>query len=138
MPQNPDLIATKVRVHSSITISFLNIYSHHLSPSPFVINNPAGTGDEPGQTVSGQVFVFDRTKHTSEPERGGLCRPDLKLTGQTKEGYALQHMFSPLPHPLKTLVNSFPRFGLAWNPVKAGAILAASEDMTVCQWYVIP
>ncbi|KAF8515821.1 WD40 repeat-like protein [Hysterangium stoloniferum] len=66
------------------------------------------------KTVSGQVFVFDRTKHSSEPERGGICKPDLKLIGQTKEG-----------------------FGLAWNPSKAGIILGASEDMTVCQWQAL-
>lgn len=28
------------------------------------------------------------------------------------------------------------RFGLAWNPAKAGHILGASEDMTVCLWDV--
>ena len=39
------------------------------------------------KAVSGEVFVFDRTKHSSEPERGGVCRPDIKLVGQTKEGY---------------------------------------------------
>lgn len=39
------------------------------------------------KAVSGQVFIFDRTKHSSEPERGGVCRPDIKLVGQTKEGY---------------------------------------------------
>lgn len=26
------------------------------------------------------------------------------------------------------------RYGLAWNPVSKGHILAASEDMTVCHW----
>ncbi|KIJ53655.1 hypothetical protein M422DRAFT_58500 [Sphaerobolus stellatus SS14] len=65
------------------------------------------------KTVSGQIYVFDRTKHSDEPEKSGICKPDLKLTGQTKEG-----------------------FGLAWNPNKAGMILGASEDMTVCQWDV--
>ncbi|KAN0100212.1 WD40-repeat-containing domain protein [Tylopilus felleus] len=63
------------------------------------------------KAISGEVFIFDRTKHSSEPERGGVCRPDIKLVGQTKEG-----------------------FGLAWNPVKTGHILGASEDMTVCLW----
>lgn len=38
------------------------------------------------KAVSGEVFIFDRTKHSSEPERGGVCRPDIKLVGQTKEG----------------------------------------------------
>jgi len=26
------------------------------------------------------------------------------------------------------------RYGLAWNPVKAGHVLGASEDMTICHW----
>lgn len=38
------------------------------------------------KAVSGEVLVFDRTKHSSEPERGGLCKPDIRLVGQTKEG----------------------------------------------------
>ncbi|KAF7347509.1 Histone acetyltransferase type B subunit 2 [Mycena venus] len=65
------------------------------------------------KAVTGEVLVFDRTKHSSEPERGGVCKPDIRLVGQTREGY-----------------------GLAWNPVKAGNVLGASEDMTVCHWDV--
>ncbi|KAH9075852.1 histone acetyltransferase type B subunit 2 [Lactarius deliciosus] len=65
------------------------------------------------KAVSGDVLVFDRTKHPSEPERGGVCKPDIRLVGQTKEG-----------------------FGLAWNPNKKGHILGASEDKTVCHWDV--
>ncbi|KAJ7269351.1 histone acetyltransferase type B subunit 2 [Mycena haematopus] len=65
------------------------------------------------KAITGEVLVFDRTKHSSEPERGGVCKPDIRLIGQTREGY-----------------------GLAWNPVKAGNILGASEDMTVCHWDV--
>ncbi|KAJ7922802.1 WD40 repeat-like protein [Mycena leptocephala] len=47
------------------------------------------------KAVTGEVLIFDRTKHSSEPERGGVCKPDIRLIGQTREGY-----------------------GLAWNPVK--------------------
>ncbi|KAJ2920616.1 hypothetical protein H1R20_g16479, partial [Candolleomyces eurysporus] len=65
------------------------------------------------KAVTGEVFVFDRTKHSSEPERGGVCKPDIRLVGQTREGY-----------------------GLAWNPNKKGHILGASEDMTICHWDV--
>ncbi|KZS93318.1 WD40 repeat-like protein [Sistotremastrum niveocremeum HHB9708] len=65
------------------------------------------------KTVNGEVLVFDRTKHSDEPEKGGVCNPDMRLVGQGKEG-----------------------FGLAWSPVKAGHILGASEDMTVCHWDV--
>lgn len=38
------------------------------------------------KTVKGEVYVFDRTRHTSEPERGGVCKPDFRLVGQSKEG----------------------------------------------------
>ncbi|KAJ6520201.1 WD40 repeat-like protein [Mycena sanguinolenta] len=65
------------------------------------------------KAITGEVLVFDRTKHSSEPERGGVCKPDIRLVGQTREGY-----------------------GLAWSPVKAGNVLGASEDMTVCHWDV--
>jgi histone-binding protein RBBP4 len=39
------------------------------------------------KTVSGEVFVFDRTKHGSEPDRDGKCKPDIRLVGQTQEGW---------------------------------------------------
>ncbi|KAJ8515438.1 hypothetical protein ONZ45_g7158 [Pleurotus djamor] len=65
------------------------------------------------KAVTGEVLVFDRTKHSSEPERGGVCKPDIRLVGQSREGY-----------------------GLAWNPNKSGHILGASEDMTICHWDV--
>ena len=38
------------------------------------------------KAVSGEVYVFDRTKHSSEPERGGQCKPAITLVGQHKEG----------------------------------------------------
>lgn len=28
-------------------------------------------------------------------------------------------------------------YGLAWNPLKMGHVLGASEDMTICHWYVV-
>ena len=38
------------------------------------------------KSVKGEVLIFDRTKHSSEPERGGVCKPDIRLTGQYREG----------------------------------------------------
>lgn len=63
------------------------------------------------RAVSGLTYVFDRTKHSNTPDSDGKCRPDIILRGQTAEGY-----------------------GLAWNPLQQGHILAASEDTTVCYW----
>ena len=67
------------------------------------------------KTVMGSVFVFDRTKHPSNPT-DDVCKPNITLRGHTKEGY-----------------------GLAWNPTEAnkGHILSASEDTTVCHWFVL-
>lgn len=39
------------------------------------------------KAVSGEVLVWDRTKHSSEPDRNGVVKPDMRLVGQTKEGY---------------------------------------------------
>jgi histone-binding protein RBBP4 len=39
------------------------------------------------KAIKGSVFIFDRTKHPSEPERDGVCRPDIELVGQEKEGW---------------------------------------------------
>ena len=63
------------------------------------------------RAVSGLTYVFDRTKHSNQPDSDGKCRPDIVLEGQTREGY-----------------------GLSWNPIRQGHILCASEDTTVCHW----
>ncbi|OCF35242.1 histone acetyltransferase type B subunit 2 [Kwoniella heveanensis BCC8398] len=63
------------------------------------------------KAVSGEVLVFDWTKHESKAPASGECKPEIRLQGQTKEGY-----------------------GLAWSPLKEGHILSASEDTTVAHW----
>ncbi|KAJ3400299.1 Chromatin assembly complex, subunit 3, partial [Chytridiales sp. JEL 0842] len=63
------------------------------------------------KTVFGPVYIFDRTRHPSVPNSDGVCLPEIKLMGHTKEGY-----------------------GMAWHPKKEGLILSASEDTTVCFW----
>jgi len=65
------------------------------------------------KTVMGSVLVFDRTKHPNSPPPSAEVKPDITLSGHTKEGY-----------------------GLAWSPLqsKAGHLLSASEDQTVCHW----
>lgn len=39
------------------------------------------------KTVTGEVYVFDRTKHESKAPANGECKPDIRLKGQTKEGW---------------------------------------------------
>ena len=65
------------------------------------------------KAVTGEIFVFDRTKHPSEPERGGVCKPDIKLVGQTKEGQVrsnpLHCQFLTQPLQFRLSLESFER-----------------------------
>lgn len=64
------------------------------------------------KTTSGDVLIFDYTKHPSIPSSPDApCQPDLRLVGHTAEGY-----------------------GLCWNPLKQGHLISASDDKTVCLW----
>eukprot|EP00028_Trichosphaerium_sp_Am-I-7-wt_P012531 CAMPEP_0168539314 /NCGR_PEP_ID=MMETSP0405-20121227/21752_1 /TAXON_ID=498012 /ORGANISM="Trichosphaerium sp, Strain Am-I-7 wt" /LENGTH=415 /DNA_ID=CAMNT_0008568849 /DNA_START=186 /DNA_END=1433 /DNA_ORIENTATION=- len=63
------------------------------------------------KTPQSDVYIFDRTKHNSEPRKDGTCAPDLVLVGHTKEGY-----------------------GLSWSPTSPSKLLSASDDATVCLW----
>lgn len=62
------------------------------------------------KTVSGDVFVFDITKHPSIP-RNSACSPNYILKGHQKEGY-----------------------GLSWSPLQEGYIASGSDDQKVCVW----
>jgi len=62
------------------------------------------------KTISSDVYLFDRTKHPSKPS-DEKCKPEMVLTGHTKEGY-----------------------GLSWNLKNEGQLLSSSDDMTVCLW----
>ena len=60
----------------------------------------------------GDILIFDYTKHPSTPKDASIeCKPQLRLTGHSKEGY-----------------------GLSWNPKKEGHILSASDDGSICLW----
>jgi histone-binding protein RBBP4 len=65
------------------------------------------------KTVSGEVHIFDYTKHPSMPGPNAPVNPDLRLVGQAKEGY-----------------------GLSWNPLRQGLLLSASLDGTIASWDV--
>lgn len=62
-------------------------------------------------SVDGRILIFDRTKHSSEPN--GKVNPQIELKGHDNEG-----------------------FGLNWNPHVEGSLASGSEDQTVCLWYV--
>ncbi|KAK7541198.1 WD40-repeat-containing domain protein [Phyllosticta citribraziliensis] len=61
--------------------------------------------------TDGRVLVFDRTKHSSEPDPSGVSKPDIELVGHEAEG-----------------------FGLSWNPQEEGWLATGSEDCTVRLW----
>ncbi|KAJ9056392.1 Histone-binding protein rbbp4 [Entomophthora muscae] len=63
---------------------------------------------------TGKVFIFDRTRHPSDPPEDGKCRPEIELQGHLKEG-----------------------FGLSWSPMSEGNLLTASADKTICHWYFL-
>jgi len=63
------------------------------------------------KTVSSDVFIFDYTKHPSSPSVDGICYPQIRLRGHTKEEY-----------------------GLAWNPLAQGHLLSGSDDFLICLW----
>ncbi|KAJ3137280.1 CCR4-Not complex caf1 ribonuclease subunit Caf1 [Geranomyces variabilis] len=63
------------------------------------------------RTVMGPVYIFDRTRHASDPNPDGVCNPEIKLEGHTKEGY-----------------------GMSWHPTLAGRLVSGSEDTTICEW----
>jgi histone-binding protein RBBP4 len=63
------------------------------------------------KAISGEVHIFDYTKHPSFPGTDPKVNPDLRLTGQTKEGY-----------------------GLSWSPIDQGYLLSASLDCSIALW----
>ncbi|ORZ00666.1 histone-binding protein RBBP7-like protein [Syncephalastrum racemosum] len=67
------------------------------------------------KSVSGDVFIFDRTMHESFPKENEPCNPALRLKGHNREG-----------------------FGLEWNPhkQKSSHLLSADYDGVVCEWDV--
>ncbi|KAK8793401.1 hypothetical protein WA158_004760 [Blastocystis sp. Blastoise] len=62
------------------------------------------------KTPSGEVHIFDRTKHPSVP-RDNEVNPQIRCAGHTAEGY-----------------------GLAWSSLEKGLLLSGSDDHVVCYW----
>lgn len=62
------------------------------------------------KSPSSTVFVFDYSKHSSNPT-DNICRPQHRCLGHELEGY-----------------------GLCWSPHKAGHLLSGSDDNFVCLW----
>ena len=72
------------------------------------------------KTNSGEVHIFDYAARHSKPETYEV-KPDLKLVGHTDQGYIFWDLWKN-------------RFGLCWNPKKAGHILSGADDSKICIW----
>lgn len=86
------------RIDVSITINHDGCVNRarYLPQCPNVIATKSSTGD---------VLLFDYTRHPSKPDQSGRCRPDLVLKGHSAEG-----------------------FGLSWNVQQAGLLLSSGVD----------
>ena len=62
------------------------------------------------KTTSGEIHIFNYHKHATVPENDEV-KPQLKLSGHTKEGY-----------------------GLSWNPQLEGNLISGSDDQKICLW----
>lgn len=64
------------------------------------------------KTPSGEVHIFDYTKHPSNPEKEEI-KPEIRLQGHDAEGY-----------------------GLCWNDYKEGLLLSGAYDKKICLWQI--
>jgi histone-binding protein RBBP4 len=74
--------------------------------------NPGKSSVIATKTVSGEVHIFDYTKHPPKPEND-VVKPDMKLLGHREEG-----------------------FGLNWNPKKHNLIASGGNDYKVLVWNI--
>ena len=93
------------------------------------------------KTVSGEVHVFDYSKHPSQPA-DDTVRPEIRCKGHEKEGCVAAGVLLPAlpPPPLRLpLSHQFPmtvptRYGLDWNPHTEGQLLSGADDSLICTW----
>lgn len=66
------------------------------------------------KTISGDVLLFDYSKHPSRPKVEGQISQQGTLKGHSAEGFAL-----------------------AWNPTENGLIASGADDGLICLWDVV-
>jgi len=49
------------------------------------------------KTTKGDVWIFDRTKHPSKPDKENVFKPDIILNGMNKDGYARIPQYTSTP-----------------------------------------
>lgn len=50
------------------------------------------------KTTKGDVWIFDRTKHPSKPDKENVFKPDIILNGMNKDGYARIPRYTSTPY----------------------------------------
>jgi histone-binding protein RBBP4 len=63
------------------------------------------------KTTSGQVHIFDVTKHPSVPAKDQPSQPQVRCLGHEAEGYAID-----------------------WSPINKGQIVSGADDGSICRW----
>jgi histone-binding protein RBBP4 len=63
------------------------------------------------KTISGDVLLFDYSKHPSKPKVEGIVSPQGTLKGHSSEGYALE-----------------------WNRTMDGVLASGADDGLICVW----
>lgn len=97
---SPGKIEIKVKINHDGDVN----RARYMPQNPSVIATKSSTSE---------VFIFDYTKHPSQPKPDGKCTPEIRLKGHTAEG-----------------------FGISWNGISPGLLLSSSSDGTVCLWDV--
>jgi len=98
-------VAEKIEVTQKI------VHDGEVNRARYMLSNPSVIATK---TVSGDVCVFDYTRHPSVPAANQTkAAPDLVCKGHTTEGY-----------------------GLAWSPLKPGTLLSGADDALICMWDV--
>ena len=63
------------------------------------------------RAISGEVLIWDRTKHTDEPDRNNAIKPEIRLVGQTREGLVVafsKHIYIDLDISLDLACRGIP------------------------------
>ena len=92
----------RIAVHTRICHPGEVNRARHNPRNPFMIAT---------KTVSGEVLLFDYSKHPSRPNSEGVINAQATLKGHTAEGYALD-----------------------WSNVKENFLASGADDNLVCVW----
>lgn len=92
----------KIEIHQRILHEGEVNRARHMPQNPFFVATKSPGVD---------VYVFDTSKHPSDPGNNKNFSPQIRLKGHEQEGY-----------------------GMAWSPKKEGYIISGSDDKKVCLW----